>query len=457
MVTLRRPSAVLLLALLLFSATPPVAHADIAGDVAALVAIQTAIKGIQEAISQADQATANRLAQTKALLDQELTKLDELIKNYEKYTEDVLAKAFADANDLLYNTTQSTLAIEASFNQGIQQSIVSAASALQKIPLVTPFAALTYPLVFPANKIDPAVVHVIGFFKTSWPMPTATVNGVALGVQLETGGVRITVPPEVIKAAAGHVLMINLCFPYDCPWFFGKMQFTTRAIPVRILPEYTVRYTIIQSTQKAQSYDHLEVIRDRNTTAGKGTSATNSWVFPFDELAGALDPKYDANQSFISAVSIVASDGNNPAGQNGSSAWFDRRAAYLNQGAVGSSDSCGHGWAHLECWWGEGANRHDRIAVDLSLYDTMAPPVTCGLNVPTEDYLRPGKDVLITAAQPLTCPEFETFTMGLLDYSFDPPQERHLSINDYYSSDVVRVAISRTGAVVTARSYIPLP
>src|ERR1035437_8102964 len=162
----------LLISLLLVSCgTSPVAS------IAELKAAEEGLTKLQETINMANGAMRDRLGQTSAQVDKTLKDVRELLAENGKKAIDAydlrIARLMRQANETLYQASESALSLEAALSEDVNNSLLTTANIVSGIPFVKvrPFISMTVPTVFIPGASQDYQFRIAGFFHHDWSEP----------------------------------------------------------------------------------------------------------------------------------------------------------------------------------------------------------------------------------------------------------------------------------------------
>jgi hypothetical protein len=404
-----------------------------------LKALQEGLKEVQETIQQASEQTKDRVSDASARVDRTIKDINNILteqeKNAKKDVDEVMMHAFLEANDTLFNASLALEDAGVDFNFGINNAIVNTAQLLRDTPFlhIRPFIAMVYP-----TRVLPGAsdyqIELLGFFRPKWGLPVFTFEdgSKTTGSMGADNRLRISIPSDLVTKNEGKRIKVHLKYPIENGWF--SYTYDDRDLWITVLPKTVISYKVLAEGIPPTEYDYPQLIRDANTEAGQGEHVGRDITWSFHDLTGGVDfnSTYDESKSIIQDARIIEGTivGNNPQSQNGATASFDAGKAVLSESAQGK----GPNWLGSG---GAGANVYAKIAITLKLARRMtAKPWHLKGNGKEADELSWGQNVLLEP-DPLT--DLTKLTFELYDNTFDPPQQRVLSLNQPYRSKYVTV------------------
>jgi hypothetical protein len=418
-----------------------------------LTAISEALKAAHSAIQHADDATKDRLADADTRIARNIHDVDILLKEHEDKTKtianDLLDKTIRAGSDALYTVSLEVQDAGLDYDLKINNAILNAARVLSGFKTIRPFVAMIYPLNLVPGVGEDYHIEVLGLFRPDWgdhafTLPDGTVSKASIGAD---NRLAVTLKKELAQHYAGKRITVKFRYPVKRNTIFAN-EFDEREIWLQVLPTTVLTYAASPKALPDTVFDYPQVRVSANENADPGVVIDRDVPWGFNDLTGRYDFRntYDRSSSSIDSAVIKPGDvvGNNPTSDN---------SAKLTESA-GQRINLHlhvHGKASTFFEGGKGANTSATVTVTLKLARKNAA-VAWHFKGGEKDDGSLGwgqdKELFPDKEKPL-----QSLILSLRDLSFDPPQERTLSLGESYQSKFVIVTTKPDRISMAVRTF----
>lgn len=420
-----------------------------------LTAISEALKAAHSAIQHADDVTKDRLADADSRIARNINDIDILLKKHEdktkKIADDLLDKTIRAGSDALYTASLEVQDAGLDYELKINNAMLNAAHVLSGLPFVAiePFVAMIYPLNLVPGTQDDYHIELLGLFRPEWgdhtfTLPDGTIVKASIGAN---NRLAMTLKKELVQRYAGRRITVKFRYPVRKQAVFPN-RFVEREIWLQALPSTMLKYVAQAKALPDTVFDSPQIRLYANQNADPGSEIDRDIPWGFNDLTGGYDFQNVYDRSLSSIASAIIKDGDRP----GNDPTGDNRS-YLTESA-GQRINLHlhvHGKPAVFLSGGEGANTAAYVTVTLNL---------ARKNAAIEWHFKGGekdegsvnwgqdRELFPDNEKPL-----QSLILKLADYSFDPPQERTLSLGDSYQSKFVIVTTKPGRISMAVRTF----